>query len=160
MPRDRSDLTVVELKERLKTHGLSTAGSKAELISRLHEVDPSVSWAENDGSGDVEDVGGVEDGELESLSRREFELCRREKELAERELDLARREVLMMREQLTRCRSPADDAATATATGAAMSFDDGGMSRVPPRASLTAIADLLGDFDGTSNNFETWEKQL
>lgn len=100
MPRDQSDLTVVELKKRLKTHGMSTAGSKTKLVSRLHEADPSNSWTgsgESGGIEGVEDVGDVGSEARESVSRREIELDKREKELAERELDLALRETLLLR---------------------------------------------------------------
>lgn len=39
-------------------------------------------------------------------------------------------------------------------------FGDGEMSRAWPRVNLTTVADLLSDFDGVSNNFDTWEKRL
>lgn len=31
---------------------------------------------------------------------------------------------------------------------------------VQPRMNLTTIGDLLGEFDGVSSNFDTWEKQV
>jgi len=46
--KDANDLTVAALKDRLKQLNLSTAGSKAELISRLNEADPTGQWMEKD----------------------------------------------------------------------------------------------------------------
>lgn len=45
--RHASDLTVVELKEKLKELGLSYYGNKNELIVRLNESVPSGVWTEN-----------------------------------------------------------------------------------------------------------------
>lgn len=165
MQGELSALSVVELKEMLKARGLSTAGLKAKLISRLRGIDSSTSETENGESGDVEEYAEDErsaaQGNMsrenlsrEDASRREIELYKRERELAERELDLARREILLLRGQLTRAGDSASGA-TETAT-----LDDGETPYVRPRASLKTVADLLSDFDGTSNNFDTWEKQL
>lgn len=37
-----SDFTVAEMREALREEGLTLGGSKAELIQRLNEYDPSV----------------------------------------------------------------------------------------------------------------------
>ena len=157
-------LTVMELKERLKARGLATTGAKSELILRLQEADPSGSWMERAAASDVEDGQDEEQESVlredtlrrsasrEEIARREIELYKRERELAERELDLARREILQLRGQLER--NPAGGATGATRFGGEETF--GTRSRV----NLTTMADLLSDFDGISNNYDTWEKQL
>ncbi|KYM97832.1 hypothetical protein ALC62_11471 [Cyphomyrmex costatus] len=119
---DPRTLGVVVLKKILKQRGLSTAGTKAELISRLMSDDPSGGWMQTMGARAEEMMylmGGNDDGahgrsfnESEELHRpreelndgwepqmyrREMEIYRREKELAERELALARREIEMLR---------------------------------------------------------------
>ena len=38
--------TVIELKEQLRVIGLTTAGTKTELIARLTETDPAREWLE------------------------------------------------------------------------------------------------------------------
>lgn len=42
--RNPSDFTVNRLKEKLRELGLSSAGSKSDLIKRLAEADPSGAW--------------------------------------------------------------------------------------------------------------------
>ncbi|KAK1117489.1 hypothetical protein K0M31_016522 [Melipona bicolor] len=39
-----SDLTIAEFKEKLRSMGLKTAGSRNELLCRLLNVDPSGTW--------------------------------------------------------------------------------------------------------------------
>jgi len=161
---ERDNMTVAELKEKLKARGLSTTGAKSELMLRLQGADPTGSWMESVASGSVEDGrdearesvsrGGAlrESAPREDIQRREIELHKREKELVERELDLARREILQLRGQLER--NPAGEAIEATMLG------NGETSRTQPRVNLTTVADLLDGFDGVSNNYDTWEKRL
>lgn len=108
--RNPSEFTVQQLKEKLKTFGLSTAGSKSDLINRLKAVDPAGSWLR-----EPDDVrSGPSDDEEQDLnasgmtaidvrgtgvSRREMEVIRREKELLERELAMAQRELEFLRER-------------------------------------------------------------
>jgi hypothetical protein len=119
---DPKTFNVVMLKEVLRRRGLSTAGTKAELISRLTNDDPSGGWMQTIGarteetmnlaSGNDDDAhGGPSHGNEElqrsreelndrwepQMYRREIEIYRREKELAERELALARREIELLR---------------------------------------------------------------
>jgi len=156
---EQSNLTVVELTEKLKARGLSTAGAKSELILRLQGADSTGSWMESIAAGGVEDRRDEtqesilrESASREDLQRREIELHKRERELAERELDLAWREILQLRGQLER--NPASGAIEV------MMFGDGEMSRTRPRINLTTVAVLLDGFDGVSNNYDTWEKRL
>jgi len=111
---ERDNTTVVELREKLKARGLSTAGAKSELMLRLQGADPTGSWMESVASGSVEDgrdearesipweSASRKSASREDIQRREIELYKRERELAERELDLARREILQLRGQLER----------------------------------------------------------
>lgn len=122
---DRTDpksFSAVTLKEALKRRGLSTAGTKAELINRLTNDDPSGGWMQtistrveetvNLASGNDDGAHGrssyeneemrqsreeLDDQREPQLNRREIEIYRREKELAERELALARREIELLR---------------------------------------------------------------
>ncbi|KMQ88339.1 hypothetical protein RF55_12198 [Lasius niger] len=66
--KNSSEFTVQELKEKLRTFGLSTTGPKSELISRLTEADPAGGWlresddVQNDLSRDEEqdlDASGI-----------------------------------------------------------------------------------------------------
>lgn len=152
---EQSTLTVVELKEKLKARGLSTAGAKSELILRLQGADPTGSWMESIASDGVEDRQNEaqenilrentlrESTSREDIQRREIELYKRERELAECELDLARREILQLRGQFER--NPAGGAIEVTM------FGDGEMYRTRPRVNLTTVVDLLDGFDGMSN---------
>ncbi|KMQ86625.1 hypothetical protein RF55_14343 [Lasius niger] len=145
--------TVVELKERLKSRGLPTTGTKTELIARLMEADPTNSWMaeEDERARSCDDE--IETRE-DALRRREIEFYKREKELAERELELARREILMLREQQRR------DSVNGGAEPAAVNVGGEMIPRMQPRMNLTTIGDLLSDFDGVSGDFDTWEKQV
>lgn len=153
---DPSAFTLVDLKGKCKEHKLLTTGTKAELIARLMEADPSNSWMTERDESD----GGDDDARAESrvpgdaLRRREIEIYKREKELAERELELARREIAMLREQ--RRQGAVDDVEGA----AAVNVEGRTTPRMQPRMNLTTIGDLLSDFDGVSADFDTWEKQL
>lgn len=82
-----TNLTVVQLKEILRSRGHATTGSKAELLQRLEEFDPMADWTNEIRTEEV--AQGTEDGDD---MRRELELIRRENALLERELQLARRE--------------------------------------------------------------------
>jgi len=161
---ERDNMTVVELREKLKARGLSTAGAKSELMLRLRGADPTGSWMESVASGSIEEGRDEaqesipresalrESASREDIQRREIELHKRERKLVERELDLARREILQLRGQLER--NPASEAIEATM------FGNGETSRTQSRVNLTTVADLLNGFDGVSNNYDTWEKRL
>ena len=91
--RDVSSLTVTELKDLLRAQGLPTAGTKAELISRLQNSDPSGQWASEVREDEVTSDERIsrENNDVHQ-TRRELDLLQREKVLMERELEVARRE--------------------------------------------------------------------
>ncbi|CAK9801660.1 hypothetical protein ANTPLA_LOCUS2892 [Anthophora plagiata] len=144
--------TVLELKDMLRAYGLNTTGSKAELIARLHERDPTGRWMsaayeEGDSRSESVAMGGEEEGavggtnvplttrgdELER-SRYEIDLLRREKALMERELEITRRELEMARMQrpsISKEQPAARDR----------------------RIGIATVAELLKYFDGKSEDF-------
>ncbi|CAL1677449.1 unnamed protein product [Lasius platythorax] len=215
MTRDPKSFTVVELKEILKQKGLSTAGSKNELISRLFNVEPCNAWfkktsakndenamgltsqsanqeelqsydedgarsifnGRNDGNGDVGDMiclnGSNErlrrdNDERERMRQREIEIYRQEKELAERELALASREIEFLRwNQDDRASNGWQDILFETTSHEKITnrnqFTSVGVISspiLPTKINVTAIADLLSYFNGDSEIYETWEKQV
>lgn len=152
--KNPSDFTVVQLKEKLRDLGLSPLGNKAELIGRLLEADPT---GERTGTvSEMPEASVTQGSQSESDARvpamtsheREIEMYRREKELAERELQLARRKLELVREM---------QQLNSTERGQARrehAYND------HPRASIAAIADLLGSFDGSVGDYKIWEEQL
>ena len=87
------DFTVSTLKEILRTLGLPTQGTKAELINRLNSHGSSGKWMTTlDPEAETEDEAGPSSPPSQqreaSLSRKEIELFRKEKELFEREIRL------------------------------------------------------------------------
>lgn len=169
--KNPNDFTVLELKEKLKTRGLQTAGPKNDLISRLMEADPEGIWLRE--SGDVQDTrcngetSSVEASEttearVAEVSRREMELIIREKELLERELAIARREVEFLRERrVSEAAGRGLEIETETRRAEARrATNPTGATEVTTRASITAIAELLSHFDGVNDSYEMWEKQV
>lgn len=155
---DLNDFSVVQLKNFLGARGLTTAGVKAELIARLMEADPSGEWM-SEAAVDVcrGENGPCEDGENSRenlLCRREMEIYKREKEIAERELALARREIVLLREHRDAGPMDGDRPEDAIARG---------RNNVPAslhlRSNLTVVADLLADFDGSSD-FNAWRRRV
>lgn len=150
--RDPSNLTVAELKTKLRERGLATNGTKVELIARLMETDPSGDWAnERDNSvyaAEEGAVGGTEEQRTRAAEEQqrqqdgllsEIEFMRRERELMRRELDLARREADMLRS------SPR--------------FNNSLVS-TRPNVNVKAIGELLREFNGVGSYFSEWEKQV
>lgn len=87
---DPNVFTVTDLREKLRARGLTTAGTKNDLITCLMESDPSGTWmAERDENADSAEDKCADERE-DALRRREMDFYRRQKELAERELELAR----------------------------------------------------------------------
>ena len=103
--RDPNKFTVAELKSLLTSRGLPSAGTKAELISRIMDADPSGAWMEGEQSSTSNENEDFQAGktldiqEAMSLQQREIDLCRKEKELVERELALTRRELEAVRRE-------------------------------------------------------------
>lgn len=154
--RNPTDFTVNQLKGKLRERGLSSAGNKAELIGRLNESDPSCKWIEEILA--MPETSAVQGDQDESEARapmsisqyeRELEISRREKELAERELQFARREIELLREM-----QQLNTAERNQETRQGNTLHD------LSKASITVIADLLGYFDGSTGDYEIWEKQL
>ncbi|XP_023289213.1 uncharacterized protein LOC111674140 [Orussus abietinus] len=175
--KDARDFTVPELKAKLKATGQSTSGTKAELINRLLMPDPSGAWMngprEEIQDGDREeqrlesrdevdfeetrnrrrgderhdgDRRGVDDRhDGRAASWREIELFRKEKELAERELALARKEIEFLQRGTT---------VDVSEYGHSLQRD------APSRIGVSTIAELLNNFDGSSDSYERWEKQV
>lgn len=147
---DPTAFSVTQLKEFLRDRGLSTAGAKTELITRLVEADPTDEWMGGQSTDDTRHVGGNDNENM----RRE-DLMRRKKEIVERELELARRKIALLQERQGMGPVSCERREAATAR------DDDSISTVSrPRLSLTAVADLLADFDGDYDGFVTWEKQI
>lgn len=147
---DPNHFSVLELKDVLRRYKLPTSGAKAELIARLMEADPTGTWMhESGGSGGDE----RDDDDEDLLPRREIEICRREKEIAERELELARREIEILKSEAAASRDRGSGLPVRGDENAAVV-----VSRV--QSWRPDLAGLLGDFDGVSGIFDTWEKQL
>ncbi|XP_011692988.1 PREDICTED: uncharacterized protein LOC105453030 [Wasmannia auropunctata] len=109
--RGYNELSVAELKEILRSYGLSTTGVKVELIKRLNEYDPTstrmnemdkerVDEDMNTNTGPASEEGestqstadsGLPRENVPEWATREIEL-RRERDLLRRELHLSRRE--------------------------------------------------------------------
>lgn len=154
---DPTAFSVTQLKEFLRDRGLSTAGAKTELITRLVKADPTDEWMGGQSTDDTRRVGGNNNENMrrEDLMRPEIDVYRREKEIVERELEIARREIALLQERQDMGPVSCERREAATAR------DDDSISTVShPRLSLTAVADLLADFDGDYDGFVTWEKQI
>lgn len=185
--RDPNSFKIVELKAILRSRGLSTAGVKAELVRRLRNSDPHGAWqcvgdedeidtmattndemsieaTTNNVAGDQAGQRG-EHEEARSTLQREIELCRREKELAERELALVQHELELLR--MSRRDEALHDGQTTSATmmrerdvrttSNAIATPER-IATAQPRVNITA-ADLLCEFNGQAESFETWERQ-
>lgn len=161
--RDPNKYTVTALKMMLEQHGLSAAGTKAELINRLIEIDPDGEWLRDDSDGSRDqrdDAEGASRTDAPSMQQtlkaqqREIELCKRERELVEHELELARREIELLRQNQMRER--------ATINESQYTADNNNVRArsVQTKVNVAAIADLLSNFDGKSANYDTWERQI
>ena len=83
--RDPMQLKVVYLREKCRNLGLITTGNKADLISRLDEVDPSRDYAKTQQEFVEDQTLDAACTDTERLQR-EMDLITREKALAEKEL--------------------------------------------------------------------------
>lgn len=150
--RHASDLTVVELKEKLKELGFSCYGNKNELVLRLNESVPSGVWMENQAeaqaSGDRDEAAGGADKESIYVTETQSEHRPRDARMLEMELEILRREV-----ELLKTRSQT----TARVSDARVDSETRAMQ---PKINMNAIAELLATFDGTAENFEVWDRQL
>jgi len=170
--KNPSDFTVQALKEMLKTLGLTATGSKSELISRLMEADPAGDWLRGSDvvqnnllHNEEQDLDTEASGAGEArIARREIEMLRRERELLERELAVARRQTELLRE---RERERERETERRMRIGGLMEQAETRRAASPTettgstaRPSITAIAELLAHFDGVSDSWEVWEKQV
>jgi len=145
--KESSGLTVVEL-ERLKALGLNPTGNKSELITRLIEADPSGTWLQTDSEASKTDSASTAAVPATVDYQRKIEMCKQEKELAERELALARAELQLLRGM----------------QGPGVSDQERQVEQDPVtmmfKLSIMAIADLLGHFNGNTDDYRNWEQQL
>ncbi|XP_018406547.1 PREDICTED: uncharacterized protein LOC108782710, partial [Cyphomyrmex costatus] len=167
-PQDKlNDLTVVNLKDIARQVGVSASGAKVELVARILAVgeDGWRSAYEHLVGGDVQGWSGANADVSEQqsssgggaslrsggvmatprgpalppeLMEREIDILKREKALLERELSLVRREASM---------TP--------------SIEDNASDRsIDSRVNIRIISDLLSEFRGDCDSFETWKKQV
>lgn len=164
-----NDLTVVNLKDIARQIGVSTSGAKVELVARILAVGEdgwrgayesllggdvvrdSLTGADADMSEQQSSSGGgvsLRSGAVivaphgpalpPELMEREIEILRREKALLERELGLVRR-----------------------GAGMTPSIEDNASDRsIDSRVNIRIISDLLSEFRGDCDSFETWKRQI
>lgn len=155
---------LLELRNILKNKGLSAKGTEAELVNRLDNADPEGEWlqtrdetAMDDVNNDVQpsDARKAQYGNQEEVrvsTQREIELFRREKELAERELDLVRCELELLRMQ-RRDEVPHVSRATGWDNQDNVINVLGAVPQT--KVNVTVVADLLCEFNGRTEDFET-----
>ncbi|XP_039305153.1 uncharacterized protein LOC120357750 [Solenopsis invicta] len=152
--RYANDLTVAELKERLRELGLSSSGTKSELIKRLDESVPSGVWTEeqpeDQATGNLEEAGNTGENERGTGNETSSGHHPRDPRVIEMELEILKREIEMLKTQ-SRASARVSDAHYASNTE---------IRSTQPRANMSAIAELLATFDGTTGNFDIWESQL
>ncbi|XP_036148576.1 uncharacterized protein LOC114254896 [Monomorium pharaonis] len=145
MEKNLTQLKVAELKERLVALGLSTTGTKTELVSRLCAADPSGEYIGNfqmeekspeAASGAAEPMRSA--WGMEELVR-EVALLKREREVMERERRLLERENELLRS------SPSSTAS---------------LQQAPHKIGVKSVIELLCDFDGVKPLFCNWERQV
>ncbi|XP_043263810.1 uncharacterized protein LOC122404023 [Colletes gigas] len=141
------DFSATELRDNLRSRGLSTAGAKAELYNRLLENDPTGEWMReaevpkdaNPRATEAANLPCDIYGESRRMQK-ELELLQREKLLMERELALAQREI----ETLRISRSAASDG------------DQEASVLVNAKLSIKQLTELLDHFDGNDSACEDW----
>lgn len=162
---DPHTLTVAALKDILARNKLKTTGTKAELVSRMMEFDPTSSWVNaqivnNDEIVDnhnqasmtvnIEESASPVADDRESL-RREIDFMRRESALTLRELELVRRE-----NELLRLQSNSEPRSTQSFRLSEQTL----RHPMQTESSVSKIRDLIADFDGSSDTFQNFEKQI
>lgn len=155
--REIEMLTGAEIRSILKAKGLSSVGTKAELVARLKAADPEGEWtsAKNLGESNPSQDDAADPGAVSLGYQREAELAQREKQLMEK-LRRAQQEI----EALRRTRTSGHEETTAS-QGERIS-DGGAVSptTITTKVNMTTIADLLSYFEGDSERYETWENQV
>lgn len=152
--RSAGDLTVMELKEKLRQLALPCSGSKNELVLRLNESVPSGAWFETE--PEMQATRSAEESVGRRTSEANFhgdemqpEDRYRDMRILEMELATLRRELELLKMH-SRPSVPVSEEARIDTESRSMQ----------PRINMSAIAELLTTFDGTTGNFETWERQL
>ncbi|XP_011883821.1 PREDICTED: uncharacterized protein K02A2.6-like [Vollenhovia emeryi] len=131
--REATTFTVAELKTKLQALQLSVSGTKAELIARLNEADPSGEWRGND---EDQSMLLLNERNAEDLQR-EVDLLNREHEVLRRELEIARRELAMARAR----------------------NNDDHQPNGHSRANIRMLSELLKEFSGAHDGYWQWEQQ-
>jgi len=149
---DPNHFTLATLKEVLREMKLPTGGRKAELVSRLIEADPEGKWMEN--ASAKENTEGEEENENSNITKRELEMLEREASMARREAALLERELQAAREEIGRMR-----VAGTNTTDSEESPGIRGRNSIR-QLSLNNIFNLLNDFDGNHEMYNTWENQI
>ncbi|XP_011859611.1 PREDICTED: uncharacterized protein LOC105557076 [Vollenhovia emeryi] len=131
--REITTITVAELRTKLHALQLPISGTKAELIARLNEFDPSEEWRRN---GDEQPMILPNERNAEELHR-EVDLPNREHEVLRRELEITRRELAMARARNNDEHPP------------------NGHSRT----NIRMLSELLKEFSGAHDGYWQWEQQ-
>ncbi|KAI4473317.1 hypothetical protein M0804_015399 [Polistes exclamans] len=151
--RDASRLTAATLKELLQRRGLSTCGTKAELIARLYDFDPSGEWVPNFSGDDVRSY--VADGQTNEFGeaagddlmhdRRKMDFLRREKTVMEKKLEIVKRKL---------------DLAHMLRQSSVSVQDEPAVQSPNARVGVKTIAEFLSYFDRKAEDFPGWKKQV
>ena len=130
--RNPNDFTIKELKEKLSKLGLTISGSKADLIARLDDADPTGNWM----LCEEEIIDNTEVNGERNVLLKEIEILRREKDLAEREGALRQRQLNILRNGNER------------------------VNEQNVKVNITEIKELINTFDGTEGTYNIWEKKI
>ncbi|XP_076282085.1 uncharacterized protein LOC143209808 [Lasioglossum baleicum] len=146
---------VSELKEILKENGLSTAGTKNELIKRLLDAGiPVPTPVETPPISEMQaTTSDIQETDV-SHQVREIEILRRERNLAAREAELLRRELDLLR---TTQQDRSDR------QGSYRQGSDHQDSDRPVRIRVRKWQELKGmaaEYDGQNLDYDKWEKQV
>lgn len=151
-----SELKVPQLKQVLKDLGLSTTGLKVELIARLSAVDSelllqAIDKTTNEMTIESEDESSVPrqgDIAIASTSASGGEVRRENNDLVQREVELLRRENAVLQRELWLVEHGGNNEPTVTTRAPAASA-----------VRIREIGELLADFTGDKDTFDTWKGQ-
>lgn len=162
LTRELEALTIAELRAILKNKGLAAGGTKAELLERLQANGISEAFLPSGFDECSEQQSDTGDSGAVSMDlHREIELARREKELMARELAIAKRELEFLQRLQVRGQA-AEKTSRGEQSVPIAPIVPNRTAEVPTSAkvNVTTIAALLSNFDGSLDNFETWERQV
>jgi len=166
---DYNSFSVEDLKERLRILKAKTNGNKSELVKRLMQIDPmgsivnakmSENIPEDDDVNEARETMNQTNEEANEIlrMRRELEISKKERELARKELELVKRENELL--QNMRRLSVNVEALEGQRTNIRDIERNVNNDEANKKPNITAIAELLSSFDGRSNTYETWERQV